>query len=132
MTEAIVVSKDTPLPENISVEDIRAIIRVTASVEIIAPYMISMILEIAGRYLLLIHKVASLFLPAPLLSRLDKKNYILAINEFWKQERGSKRKNPKIEHYIDSIFSKGDLTKYMIPGSVFIFPDDIFLSLFSQ
>jgi primosomal protein N' len=130
MTEAIIVEKSEYPPEDIAIEDIRAIIRVTASVEIIAPYMIGMILAIADRYFLLIHKVASMFAPAPLLSRLDKKNYIL--DHQAGKTPNSKLPTTEIHHYIDSIFSSQNLEKYLIPWSVLVFPDDILLRFFES
>jgi 3'DNA-binding domain (3'BD) len=122
----IIASLDGIIPENVRKEDIRAIIRVIASVELIDPYMISMIENIANRYFLPIHKVASMFLPSPLLSRLDKKNYLL--ESLPKKEYSEKR--TILHHYIQSIFSPESLEKYLKPGSVFIFPDDILLSIF--
>jgi primosomal protein N' len=126
IVEGIIASVDTEIPENIIKEDIRAIIRVIASIEIIDAYMISMIEAIAHRYFLPIHKVASMFLPAPLLSRLDKKNYLL---ESPLKEEFSK-KNITIHHFIDSIFSTRSLEKYLKPGTIILLPDDIFLSIF--
>ncbi len=132
IVEWIVAKIDIPPPDTIDPSDIRSLIRVIASLEIITPSMISMIEGIADHYFLLIHKVASMFLPAPLLTRLDKKNYIL--------ERPPRRENiseviperkTEIHHYIDAIFRREDLSSYMKPRTVFIFPDDIFLSLFA-
>jgi hypothetical protein len=128
MTEAIVSEVNIVVPEGLAVEDIRAIIRVTASVEIVAHYMIEMITGIADRYFLLIHKVASQFLPAPLLSKLDKKNYII---EKPRTEEAKIIQN-EIHHYIDSIFSTSDLRDYLVPGTVLIFPDDIMLRFFEK
>ena len=109
-------------------EDIKSIIRVIASIELIEPYMISMIEDIADHYFLPIHKVASMFLPAPLLTRLDKKNYLLDRPESQKQILWDKAL--EIHHYIDAIFQREDIITYMKPGTVFVFPDDIMLSLF--
>jgi primosomal protein N' len=41
-------------------------------------------------------------------------------------------KDTEIHHYIDSIFSPSDIGQYLIPWSVFIFPDDILLSIFQE
>ena len=118
--------------EKIDPSDIKSIICVIASLEIIAPYMISMIEEIADRYFLLIHKVASMFLPAPLLARLDKKNYILSDTPVKAQiKKEALPRKIEIHHYIDSIFRREDISAYMKPKTVFIFPDDILLALFS-
>ncbi len=131
IVEWIVAKVDIHPPEDIDPISIKSIIRVIASIEIIAPYMIGMIEGIADRYFLLIHKVASMFLPAPLLTRLDKKNYILG-DISWKdlQPKKIQEKSTEIHHYIDSIFSAKDIAVYLKPKTVFIFPDDIFLSLF--
>lgn len=128
MIEGIVAAIDIPIPETLESSDIRAIIRVIAGVEIIAQYTIEMILWIAEKYFLPIHKVASMFLPAPLLTKLDKKNYILEKN----LEENPPPWISRIHHYIDSIFCPEDISRYLIPGSVLIFPDDILLSLFAK
>lgn len=92
-----------------------------------------MIEEIADRYFLLIHKVASMFLPAPLLTRLDKKNYIFEsppLREYPSEKiQGN---TTEIHHYVDSIFQKEDIHAYIKPRTAFIFPDDILLSLFAE
>ncbi len=133
IVEWIVAKIDISPSETIDPSDIKSIIRVIASIEIIAPYMISMIEEIADRYFLLIHKVASMFLPAPLLTRLDKKNYIFEsppLREYPSEKiQGN---TTEIHHYVDSIFQKEDIHAYIKPRTAFIFPDDILLSLFAE
>ena len=141
----IVAKIDITLPIGLAIEDIRAIVCVIASVEIISPSLISMIIDIADRYFLLIHKVASMCLPAPLLTRLDKKSYVLSEHVSkplqssttppkGRESESSNIPTPKysttIHHYIDSIFSPEDIESYLIPGSVLIFPDDILMSIF--
>lgn len=137
----IVAEVGITLPADLTIEDIRAIVCVIASIEIMSPSLISMIVSIADRYFLLIHKVASMCLPAPLLSRLDKKNYILSRPPRFQDSKilsvqpsnlPTLKRSTTIHHYIDSIFSPSDIESYIIPGSVFIFPDDILLSIFMR
>ena len=119
----------------VSPEDIRPIVQVIAWVEIVSPYMIRMIEEIADTYFLQIHKVAWLFLPAPLLGRLDKKNYLIAENNTPDKKSFMKEwweKAIDIDHYIDEVFTADMIDWYFWSKSIFIFPDETLLSLFYE
>ena len=129
IVRGIVSEKDIALIPDI---EIRPIVAVISSLALMTLPMISVVLYLSRRYSLPIHKVLSLFLPATLLSRLDKKNYLLSQDS----HRGSlPKRNPKreIHHYIDAIFTPRSLDLYKKKGTVFILPDDFFLfSFFPQ
>lgn len=59
-------------PENMELRDI---IRVITSKEILAPYQIALILEISAKYLIPIHRVLGFFLSKAVVKRLEKKNF---------------------------------------------------------
>lgn len=103
--------------------EIKPIIAVIASIPIISKEIIQVIFQISKKYFIPIHKIISLFIPAPLLSRLDKKNYILE-----KPLLQEKRNPPirEIHHFLNQIFSPKDLSEYAQKGDIFCFPDDLF------
>lgn len=59
-------------PEHMELKDI---IRVVTDKEILAPYQISLILEISARYLIPIHRVLGFFLSKSVIKRLEKKEF---------------------------------------------------------
>ncbi|MFZ2255730.1 MAG: hypothetical protein WAW59_02700 [Patescibacteria group bacterium] len=59
-------------PENMELKDIVGVI---TSKEILAPYQIALILEISAKYLIPIHRVLGFFLSKAVIKRLEKKNY---------------------------------------------------------
>ena len=126
----IVSELDIMPPHHIETQDIRSIVRIIATVALLSPDMIAVIFALSERYFLLIHKVASFFLPTPLLSRLDKKNYLLqnAIPETHTPDTTV----IEIHHYIDTVFSPKDIIPYLHSSTIFVFPDDIFLGFFQK
>ncbi len=54
---------------------IKPISRVITNKILLAPYQIDMIVAIATRYMIPIHRVLAVFLTRPILSRLERKNY---------------------------------------------------------
>ncbi len=129
LVEWLITQRDIFIPHHMRHEDMKPIVRVISSLALISEEMISMIEGITMRYFFLIHKVIWLFLPTPLLTRLDKKNYVLSSSP----DSEDKVYPPvhEIHHFVDHIFSPKDVVSYLDDGTVFIFPDDIFLSLFS-
>lgn len=110
--------------------ELKPIIAVIASTPLLTMWMIESILQISKKYFIPIHKIISLFIPAPLLSRLDKKNYILE-----KTSLPEKRNPPMrtIHHFLSRIFSPKDLVAYSQKWDIFCFPDDLFaLSFFPK
>ncbi len=53
----------------------RSMGRIMTDKTILASYQIDMIIMIASRYMIPIHRVLAIFLTRPILSRLEKKNY---------------------------------------------------------
>ncbi len=126
MDQGIIVSISWEQEHSHDPDLIRPIERVIASVKLLAPYQIQCIFLISQRYLIPIHRVLKIFLPTPLMTRLEKKNYILL--------SGEKGVHPEIQYSIihakNHPFSSDFLSKYSITGSVLIFPDDYFLYSF--
>ncbi len=60
---------------------LKPIIRIITSKPVLAPYQISIILSIAARYLIPIHRVLGFFLIRPVLNRLEKKGFPIGDNE---------------------------------------------------
>jgi len=114
------------VPVSTDIESLRPVISVIASIPLLEEYQISMILAIARQYFIPLHRVLRMFLPAPFLSRLDKKNYIIETNTEIPEPSEMRRKY-QIHHYTSHAFSTSDIEKYFQSGSVFLFPDDFFL-----
>lgn len=57
------------------IPDIRTIVAVVTHQSLLATYQIRMIERISERYMIPIHRVLGIFLPRPVLKRLEKKNY---------------------------------------------------------
>ena len=127
----IIASIEPSIPAGFDPESIKPILRVIASIELLSLPQISMILAIAHRYFIPLHRVLRMFLPAPLLSRLDKKNYILNPSDRSPQRENHQRKKI-IEYSRDRAFSREDVDSLLHPGSVIIFPDDFFLYTLSE
>ena len=117
---------DDPSASHLPDEELRPILSVIAHIPLLHPYQIAMIFAICQRYFIPLHKVLRMFLPAPLLSRLDKKNYILEENTNTFPYLPAPQY--RILSYKERVFSASDFEKYREPGSVFIFPDDFFLT----
>ena len=91
--------------------------------------MLASICSIAEKSFLLIHKALSLFLPISLLSRLEKRHYVLDA----RKQHSSKNITKTVLHqYISHTFSPVDFKEYLAEESVFIFPDDMMLSIFME
>jgi hypothetical protein len=89
--------------------------------------MIDAIIMLADRYFLLIHKAISLFLPSPLLARLEKRNYVLETPHI---EARAPSSSVAIHHFISHTFSPLDLSEHLTDGSVIIFASDMMLRVF--
>lgn len=106
-----------------STVEIREILTVISSTPLIAPYQIDMIFRLAQRYFIPLHKVLRMFLPSPLMSRLDKKNYILTSSEPREKNEGKH----EIIHYNTVALTPAHFREYEKDGALFLFPDDFFL-----
>jgi primosomal protein N' len=67
---------DSPIDiQNEAYARIKRIIRIITPRIILAQYQIDMICTISARYMIPIHRVLAIFLPRPILTRLERKNY---------------------------------------------------------
>lgn len=126
----VIVSIEGLPPWSIDVEDIRPIHAVLSSTSLLDASLLKIVSFLAERYFLPIHKSLALFLPAPLLHRLEKRNYILITPPNHLPEK--KSSSVSIHHFINHIFSPNDLSAYLESGTVIIFPDDIMLFTFLE
>ena len=69
---AIVAGGNERYDENINY---KSVIRIISPNPILAPYQVSVIQEIAQKYMIPIHRVLGFFLPKSILNRLEKKGY---------------------------------------------------------
>jgi 3'DNA-binding domain (3'BD) len=113
------ISPDT-LPSTVEIRDILSVV---SSTPLLAPYQIDMIFALGQRYFIPLHKVLRMFLPSPLMSRLDKKNYILSSSE----DGEKSEKKHEIIHYSTTPLMPLHFWEYEKDGSLFLFPDDFFL-----
>lgn len=111
--------------------EVRPIVSVISSTCLLSRREIEVTIAISEQYLIPIHKVLGFFLPAPLLSRLDKRNYLLTILAA-SEMLPNPKKSQTIHHYFDTIFSPKDLETYLEPGVVICFPDDVFALSFCE
>lgn len=80
----LIVGREYTVPEEHI--DVRTIARIITSRAVIAPYQIAMILSLARRYMLPIHRVLGFFLPRPIMNRLEKYGYETLIPEDTQRE----------------------------------------------
>jgi hypothetical protein len=88
--------------------------------------MILSVIALADRYFLLIHKALALYLPAPLMNRLEKRSYVLKNPTSLRIMGGAF----EIHHCISHTFSPENLTEYLTPKTAIIFPEDMMLTVF--
>ena len=68
---------------------IKPMSRIITEKILLAPYQINMIIAIASRYMIAIHRVLAIFLTRPILSRLERKDYEqLDITEITVEKKG--------------------------------------------
>lgn len=113
------------------IRTIRPIIRVVASVELLSHEQRMMILHLAGRFFLSLDRVLNLFLPTPLMNRLDRKNYIL-YRENLSERNVSLQPIRSIHYFRDHAFGLSDFEKLLLPWTVMVVPDDFFLYTFTE
>lgn len=97
------------IPENY---EIKSIVQVICSVPILAKYQIEVILKIAKRYMIPIHRVLGFFLPRPVMSRLEKSNFG-ELDEV--SEKGRKSLSSHILFLQNSIITPEILSEYITP-----------------
>ena len=67
--------------------ELKDIIRIVTSKEILAPYQVALIIDISAKYLIPIHRVLGFFLSKNTLKRLEKKNFEQIIESNTEQHR---------------------------------------------
>lgn len=121
----VVASIENEVDENI---EIRPIVSVISSTPLLTPTEIAMTEALAVRYLLPVNKVLAFFLPSPLLTRLEKRNYIFEEKGSWRDPKEKWKK--MIHQYLDNIYTPVDANNTREEWVVFCFPDDFFLYSF--
>lgn len=114
------------LTVHIDVDKIRPIEAVYSSTPLIAPYQIDMIASLSHRYMIPPHKVLRMFLPTSLMSRLDKRGYVLDIPAT--KERTVQTSNNTILYFRDTSITDSFFSDILTTwSSAIVFPDDYFL-----
>ena len=101
---------------------IKPMSRIITEKILLAPYQINMIIAIASRYMIAIHRVLAIFLTRPILSRLERKDYEqLDITEITVEKKGL-----GLIHIVqDSIVTPALIDTYIqVWPTVVILPDD--------
>lgn len=105
--------------------EIRDILSLESPIPLLAPYQIQLILMIATKYLLPIHKVLQIFLSRPLVRRLQK--YTFPLEPIQSIQKTTKNKHTA-SIITQEIVQKKHIEPYLEDGTVIVVPDDIFLS----
>ncbi len=115
--------EDTVPEEHI---EVRAIDRIITKRAIIAHYQIGMILSLARRYMLPLHRVLGFFLPRPVINRLEKYGYESLISEDT-SEMGHPGAVKNLIFFSNTSITPEVLTPYLTPKTIVICPDDFSL-----
>ncbi len=101
---------------------IKPMSRIMTKKTLLAPYQIKMIVAIASKYMIAIHRVLAIFLTRPILSRLERKNY----EQLEKQEITIPKKWTGCIHIVkDSIVTPALVDTYTQAWPIIvILPDD--------
>lgn len=103
--------------------EIRPIIQVVCSTPLLASYQIHLILSIARRYMIPIHRVLGFFFTRPTLSRLEKSNF----GGLAEVSHVSHDSNGRIIFLQNTIVTPTVLSEYISERTVIVCPDDISL-----
>lgn len=92
---------DSPIDTNSeSYARIKPIHHIVTDSVLLAQYQITMIIEIAKRYMIPIHRVLAIFLTRPILARLERKNYAQIVPD---TSRPTPQKTQKPTHSIQIV-----------------------------
>ena len=119
--------EDSPIDtQSESFERIKTIHRIITEKQLLDIYQIELILKIAKKYMIPIHRILGIFLPRPVLSRLEKKNYEQLIDIPKKLETSQKQEAPHHGLHIvsDSIVTPELVEQYISWPTIVILPDD--------
>jgi primosomal protein N' len=103
-------------------KDIKPIGGIVTEKAILAPYQFEMIEAISRRYMIPIHRVLQIFLPRPVLTRLEKKNFETLV------ENAPKNQQRIIDNQLhilqEGIVTPDVVIAYLKPKTAIIFADD--------
>ena len=100
---------------------IKTITRIVTPRIILAQYQIDMVCAISARYMIPIHRVLAIFLPRPILTRLERKNYEQLENSLTTIHPDQQRKLHIVQ---DTIVIPELVDTYMKWPTIVILPDD--------
>lgn len=114
--------------------EIKEIAKIISDEPLLSETQITMILRISAKYIITLHKVLQIFLPSPLISRLEK--YYFSENKNIREtpfeEKKNAEKNLQIFLTKNDIITPKKILPFFLPKIVIIFPDDILLSQFQK
>ncbi len=119
--------EDSPIDtQSESFERIKTIHRIVTEKQLLDIYQIQLILKITKKYMIPIHRILGIFLPRPVLSRLEKKNYEQLMDIPKKLGASQKQEAPHHSLHIvsDSIVTPDLVEQYISWPTVVILPDD--------
>jgi primosomal protein N' len=118
---------DSPIDtQSEAFERIKTIHRIVTEKQLLDIYQIQLILKIAKKYMIPIHRILGIFLPRPVLSRLEKKNYeqLIVIPEKPGVSQKQEAPNNGLHIVSDSIVTPDLVERYINWSTVIILPDD--------
>lgn len=110
--------------------EIRNLEKIVTERAVIAPYQIEVIVSIAKKYMLPIHRVLSFFITRPILQRLIKYNFPLENNS--RVDTIAKGRQSSLTFFSDNIVTDEILREYMRPWTLVICPDDFSLESYRK
>lgn len=113
--------------------EIKKITKIISEEPILSETQIIMILRISAKYIITLHKILQIFLPSPLISRLEK--YYFSENKKIREipfEEKNTEKNLQFFLTKNEIITPEKLLPFLSQKIVIIFPDDILLSQFQK
>ncbi|MBP9779152.1 hypothetical protein KBD33_00845 [Candidatus Gracilibacteria bacterium] len=107
-------------------EDIKTILQVITKRTVIAPYQIDMILFLARRYMIPIHRVLGFFLTQPILKRLEKYGYDI-LSETTQTSQHTIPRKKELVFFSETTITSDILHPYLGEKTIIICPDDFSL-----
>lgn len=114
--------------------EIKEIAKIISDEPILSETQITMILRISAKYIITLHKILQIFLPSPLISRLEK--YYFSENKTIRKTPFENKKNTEKNLQIfltkNDIITPEKILPFLHQKIVIIFPDDILLLQFQK
>ena len=109
-------------------EGLKSVLRIECGSLILSECQIHVILSLARRYLMPLHRVATAFLPVSTLKRIDSGSFPELPSE---PDRIAESGSSKLLHLSEGADMLEVVSRYCIePGSAVVFPDDHFIEVF--